>query len=183
MKMGKYDESIEFYRKALALDPNFVASHIGIASNLNFKGQHEAARARLDVLYAMARNDGQRRAAHFAKAVSYVYQGDMASAMAEIEKQYALAEKINDAGAMAGDLGVMGDVLCESGKYDEALSKYQLAVELVRKSDLSPQIKDNADLTLLYTPGTWPARKGDLAGRWAKARQYLKGTEALAIPT
>ena len=83
MKMGKYDESIESYRKALSLDPGFIASYIGIASNLNFKGQHEAARAELDKFYAIARNDGQRRAVHFAKAVSYAYQGDMDSALAE----------------------------------------------------------------------------------------------------
>lgn len=183
MKIGEYDESIESYQKALALDSNFVASHIGIATNLNFKGQHEAARRQLDRLYAIARNDGERRAVHFAKAVSYVDQGDMAAAMAELEKQYALAEKIGDAGGMAGDLGVMGDVLCESGKYDEALGKYQMAVELIKKSDLSDQIKENTSLNLFYITGYVAARKGDLAEARVKARQYLRGTEDLGNPT
>jgi tetratricopeptide (TPR) repeat protein len=182
MKMGKYDESIESYRKALALNPSFLASHIGIASDLNFKGEYEAARAELDNIFAIARNDGERRAVHFAKAVSYVYQGDLAGAMAEIEKRYALAEKINDIGAMAGDLGVIGDVLCESGKYDEAMSKYQQGVELVKNSDLAPQVKDNTDLSLLYNSGYVAARKGDLAEARVKARAYLKGTEALDSP-
>ena len=93
MKMGKYDESIKFYRKALEIDPTFVASSIGIASNLNFEGQYEAARAEVDGFYPRAMNNEQRRALHFAKAVSYAYQGDMDSALAEIEKQYALAER------------------------------------------------------------------------------------------
>ncbi|MFZ1947502.1 MAG: tetratricopeptide repeat protein [bacterium] len=182
MKMGKYDESIELYRKALAVDSNFVASRIGIASDLNFKGRHEAARAELDKLYAMARSNGERRAAHFARAVSYVDQGDMAGAVAELEKQYALAEAIGDAGAMAGDLGAMGDVLCESGKFDEALGKYQLAHKLIKESDLSDQIKSNADLTLLYTTGYVAARTGNLAEARVKAREYLKGAEALGNP-
>jgi tetratricopeptide (TPR) repeat protein len=182
MKMGKYDESIEYYRKALALNPNFVASHVGIASDLDFKGQYEAAREELDRLYAIARNDGERRAAHFAKAVSYVYQGDMTNAMAELEKRYALAEKINDAAAMAGDLGAMGDILCESGRYDEALSKYQQGVDLVKSSDLASQVKQNTDLNSYYVYGYVAARKGDLAEARAKARYYLRGTEALGNP-
>jgi tetratricopeptide (TPR) repeat protein len=182
MKMGKYDESIKFYRKALALDPTFVASSIGIASNLNFEGQYEAARAELDGFYPGAMNDAQRRAIHFAKAVSYAYQGDMDSALAELEKQYALGEQTNDAGAMAGDLAAMGDVLCEAGRFEEALSKYQLSVELVQQSDLSSQIKENAGLTLYYTTGYVAARTGDLAGALAKARHYLKGTQALENP-
>ena len=178
MKMGRYDESIESYRKALALDSNFVASHIGIATNLNFKGQHEAARKQMDKLYSMARNDGERRAVHFAKAVSCVDQGDMAQAMAELQEQYALAEKIKDPGAMAGDLGVMAGILYEWGKYDEALSKYEQAVELVRKSDLSQEIKDNTELNSLYSLATITIKKGNLKEARVKAREYLKGTEA-----
>lgn len=183
MKVGQYDQSIEYYRKALALDSNFVASYVGIATNLNFKGQHDAARAELDRLCAIARNDGERRAVHFAKATSYVDQGDMASALAEIERQYALAEKIGDTGGMANALGIMGDILCEWGRYDEALSKYQQGVELVKKSDLSAQIKENTELNLLYASGYVAARRGDLTEARLKARHYLRGTEALGNPT
>jgi tetratricopeptide (TPR) repeat protein len=149
---------------------------------LNFKGEHEAARAELDKLYAMARSNGERRAAHFAKAVSYADQGDMTGALAELEKQYALAEAMGDAGGMAGDLGVMGDVLCEAGKFDEALGKYQLAHKLIKESNLSDQIKSNADLTLLYTTGYVAARTGDLAEARVKAKEFLKGTEAIGSP-
>jgi tetratricopeptide (TPR) repeat protein len=182
MKMGKYDESIEHYRKALAVDSNFAASRIGIASDLNFKGEHDAARAELDRLYAMARSNGERRAAHFAKAVSYADQGDMAGALAELEKQYALAEAMGDAGAMAGDLGAMGDVLCEAGKFEEALGKYQLAHKLIKESNLSDQIKSNADLTLLYTTGYVAARTGNIAEARVKAKEFLRGAEALDNP-
>jgi tetratricopeptide (TPR) repeat protein len=33
LKRGRYDESIANYRKALAVDPHFVASHVGIATD------------------------------------------------------------------------------------------------------------------------------------------------------
>ena len=44
MKMGRFDESIENYRKALTIDEDFIASFIGIGSNYVFMGQGEQAR-------------------------------------------------------------------------------------------------------------------------------------------
>src|SRR6185436_16674608 len=39
MKMGRFDDSIANYRKALSLDPNFVASYIGIGNDQVFMGK------------------------------------------------------------------------------------------------------------------------------------------------
>jgi tetratricopeptide (TPR) repeat protein len=182
MKIGKYDESIVHYRKALEQDPNFVASHIGIATNLNFKGRHGDARKQLKELYAMARNDAERRAAHFATAVSYVDEGDMAKALAELDKQYALAEKIDDASAMSGDLIIMGNVLYEWGRLDEALVRYTRAVDAVRESGLSKEVKDNTELNHLYNAAAVAVKRGDLEAAGATAEQYRKGVEALKNP-
>jgi tetratricopeptide (TPR) repeat protein len=182
MKMGEYDKSIKSYRKALAVNPNFVASHIGIATNLNFKAQHKEARKQLDKLHEMARNDGERRAAHLAKAVSYVDEGDMAKAIKELKEQYALAKKINDAAAMSADLIAIGNVLYEWGEYDQAMAEYQNAVEVVKKSDLSEGVKDNTELNLLYNAAAVAMKKGDFQDARAKAEQYLAGVEAIRNP-
>src|SRR4029079_3499523 len=37
LKMGRFDEAIAQYRKALQIDPNFLASHQGIASDLMYQ--------------------------------------------------------------------------------------------------------------------------------------------------
>lgn len=182
MKMGKYDQSIEFYRKALAVNPNFVASHIGIANNLMFKGQYDAARAQLDSIYAIARNDGERRAVHFAKTVTYVDQGEMQKALDEVQAQYTLAQKINDSGAMANDLATMGAILLEWGKYDEAAAKYQQSLDAVKGSDLSDEIKENSELNSVYVRGTLALKRGDLAEARIKAREYIRGAEAARNP-
>jgi len=50
------------YRKALSVNPNFVASFIGIADNCNFLGKYEDGRKELQTLYDKARNDGEKRA-------------------------------------------------------------------------------------------------------------------------
>ncbi len=182
LKMGRYDESIENYKKALEFNPNFVASHLGIATNLNFKGQYDEARKQLQKLYDIARNDGERRAAHFATTVSYVDQGDMKKALEEQEKQYALAEKINDASAMAGDLVIMGDILRESGKYDQAQAKYQKAVEVIEASDLSEEVKDQTRRGFLFNASRVALGKKDFAAAKAKAEEYRKQVEPIGNP-
>ena len=182
MKMGKYDESIESYKKALSLNPNFVASHIGIATNLNFKGNHGNTRKQLQKLYNIARNDGGRRAAHFAMAVSYVDEGNMDNALEELNKQYALAEKINDASAMSGDLVAIGNILLESGKIDEALIKYKKAVKLVEESNLSKEIKDNTKRGYLFNSARVALMKKDFTTAKDESKKYRNQVEAINNP-
>ena len=116
MKMGRFDESIAMYRKALATDPNFAPSRFGIASNLMFQGKHEAARAETWKLHQAARNDGDRRTALFSAAVIYADEGKFDQAFGELKKEYAVAEKINDDAAMSADVVAMGNVLLEAGQ-------------------------------------------------------------------
>jgi tetratricopeptide (TPR) repeat protein len=182
MKMGKYNKSIETYLKALSLQPDFVPSRIGMATNLNLMGKHEAARKVLQSLYDDAHNDGERRAAHFAMAVSFTDEGSIDLALEELAKQYALAEKINDAAAMSGDLILMGNILYEHAKYDEALAKYEKAVELVQQSDLAQEVKDNTDLNFLYNAATIATKEKDFTAAKAGAAKHLEGAEALSSP-
>ncbi|MGB2696889.1 MAG: tetratricopeptide repeat protein, partial [Candidatus Zixiibacteriota bacterium] len=182
MKMGKCDKSIEYYQKALSVDPNFVASHVGIATNLNCKGDHQDARKQLQKLYDMARNDGERRAAHFATAVSYVDEGDMDRALEELNKQYALAEKINDASSMAGDMALMGNILLETGRFDEALAKYNKAVKIIEESDLSEEVKDNTRRGYLFNTARVALKNKDFATAKAKSEEYRKQVKAINNP-
>jgi len=138
-RMGKYDAAIEQFEKALAQDSQFVPSRLGIASNLVLKGDYEAARTILDQAYDMARHDGERRAALFAKAITYVDQGDYDQAIAELNMQHALAMANNDVPAMAADLGTMGRIYFEQGKYDEAMAMYEQAEQiLVEEAPILP---------------------------------------------
>ena len=54
LKVGRHDESIAMYRKALEADSHFVPSFVGIATNLMYSGRHqealaEASAARADI--------------------------------------------------------------------------------------------------------------------------------------
>jgi len=182
MKMGEYDASIEYYQKALGVDPNFVASHIGIATNLNLKGDHQKARKQLLKLYDIARSDNERRAAHFATTVSYVDEGNVEQALEELGKQYAIAQKNNDAPAMAGDLVAMGNILFETGRLDEALTKFSDAVKVIEKSSLSEEVKDNTRRGYLFNAGRVALKKKDFADAKAKSVEYSKQVRAINNP-
>jgi tetratricopeptide (TPR) repeat protein len=142
MKIGRYDESIKQYKAALEVKSDFIFSHVGIASNLNFKGQHEEAREQLQIMYGKAKDDGQRRVALTAMGLSYIDEGDFDHGLEQYGKLYALANAIGDTSAMAADLALMGFALVEvKGREQEALDKFETATAMVQASSLSDNTK------------------------------------------
>jgi tetratricopeptide (TPR) repeat protein len=178
MKMGRFDESIDMYRKALKIDPKFSPSYIGIASNLMYQGKHDAARSEAWKLHQAARNDADRRNALFATTVAYADEGKFDQALAELKKQYAVAEKINDPANMAGDAVAMGDVLLEAGKPEEAKKLYEKALALQENSNLSQEVKDDAKLVHHYNLGRVAIRANDLAAAKQHAETFMQGATA-----
>jgi tetratricopeptide (TPR) repeat protein len=178
MRMGRFDESVAMYRKALATDPNFSPSYIGVASNLTYQRKYDAARAEAWKLHQAARNDADRRNALFATAITYADEGKFDQALAELKKQYAVAEKINDAANMAGDAVAMGDVLLEAGKPEEARKQYEKALQLQLDSDLSQEVKDDAKLVHHYNLGRVAIHSKDLAGARKHAETFMHGASA-----
>jgi tetratricopeptide (TPR) repeat protein len=178
MKTGRFDESIEQYRKALEVNPQFAPSFIGIASNLMFQGKYDASRAEARKLYAGARNDGERRGAMFQMTVTYVEEGKLDQALAELDKQYALGKKIDDAAAMSGDATFMGNVLLEAGKPAEALKRFEQAVQIVEQSQLSPEVKANTKLIHRYNAARVAVATGDLATAKREGDAFMQASQA-----
>ena len=94
--MGRFDDSITQYRKALAIDQNFINSHQGIAMALLYRANADEAAAEMQKITGKARSDAERRTALFALTVVDVDSGKMDKALEEVDKQYALGEKTND---------------------------------------------------------------------------------------
>ncbi len=177
MKTGKYNASIDNYKKALAVDSSFVASHIGIATNLNFKNNHKEAREQLMQLQLIARDTGERRAAHFATAVSFADEGKLDKALNELKKQYIIAFNLDDANAMSGDLITMGNILLEMGKADKAEQKFENALKVIASSNLSKEVKKNAQRIHLYNTGRVALIGREMPEAEAKASKFLKAAE------
>lgn len=182
LKMGKFDESITQYRKALAIDANFVPSHQGIAAALIYMGKPREAAAELQTLGTKARNDGERRTGLFGMTVLHIDSGQMAKALEDADKQYSVGEKTNDVPAMAGDLQLKGNILLETGKYDQAKGLFERSLKMTEGSNLSQEIKDNAKLFQHYNLARVALGKKDSAAAKTEAEEFRKGAEASKNP-
>lgn len=182
LKMGRYDESIVQYRKALAIDQNFINSHFGIAANLMYMRKHAEAQAELQKIIDKARSDGERRTALFGMTVVDVDGGMMDKALAEVDRQYVLGEKTNDIPNMAGDSQLRGNILLEMDKFDEAAAQFDRALRLTEESNLSADIKENTRRFDHYNRARVAIGKKDLATARAEATEFWKGAEASKNP-
>jgi len=178
MKTGRFDESIAQYKKALSVDPHFSNSFIGIATDLMLQGKHDQAAAQAWKLYEAARDDGDRRFALFARSVIYVDAGKTAAAVKEIEKEYALDAKLADTANMSGDALLIGNILLDAWKPDEAAKRFWQSLDLVEKSSLSAEVKEDAKLADHYNKGRVALAKGDVSTAKTEAAAYLSGAEA-----
>jgi tetratricopeptide (TPR) repeat protein len=182
LKMGKYEDSIVQYRKALAIDPNFVASHSGIAANLMYMGMADEALAQLQKIIDIARSDGDRRTALFGMAVVNTDSGKLDKAVADMDKQYVVAEKISDVAAMTADLQGKGTILVEMGKYDVAKTEFERLLKMTEESSQSQEIKDNTKLFHHYNVVGVMLGKKDVAGATTAAEEFRKGAEKSKNP-
>ena len=131
LKLGRYDESIANYRKALAVDAGFIASHVGIATDYDLMRKPQEALAEADKLLAIAKDDGQKRTGIFTRAVSYAHAGDLTSSQKELWRQYDIAVSGGDTLNMIGDKVAMGTVALEQGDPDAAAKWFDEAAWLV----------------------------------------------------
>ena len=173
LKLGRFDESITNYRKALAIDPSFFNSYLGIATALDLQGKFESARREIDTMLQTAKDDGQRRAGLFAKTVSFVHEGDLASAQRELDKQYALGEKVGDALAMSGDLVLMGMLALEAEDPATAEARYRRALEVVEAStSVAEANKENQRRLQPYRAARVALARHDLAIAKAESERF-----------
>jgi tetratricopeptide (TPR) repeat protein len=182
LKMGRFDDAITQYRKALEIDPNFINAHQGIAMALLYQEKPDQAVAELSNIDKKARTDGEKRTGLFARNVVHIDSGKLQNALEDAQTQYALGEKTNDVGAMAFDKGLMGTILLEMGKPDQAKKEYEAGAGLVQASNLSPDIKSNAQLVLHYNLARVAAAKKDFATAKKEADAFREGAATSKNP-
>jgi tetratricopeptide (TPR) repeat protein len=182
LKMGRFDESMVQYRKALSLDPNFAASRFGISADLTYLGKPAEAEAELKTMAEKARNDNEMRTALFGMAVVASDGGDFPKAQQMIDKEYTVAEKTNDVFSMAADLQAKGNIARAAQKYDDAKRFFDRSYQIVQDSTLSQEIKNNSAFVYHYNLSVIAAAKKDFATAKNEQEEYRKGAEASNNP-
>ncbi|HXR15077.1 MAG TPA: tetratricopeptide repeat protein [Terriglobales bacterium] len=178
LKMGRFDDSIAQYNKALSVDSHFASSHFGIAGDLMYAGKPEEAQAELQKMADQARNDNELRTAFFGMAVVAADSGKLDKALQAMDKEYAVAEKKNDVAAMAADLQAKGNILSEMSKYDIAAEQFDHSFQMIQSSNLSQEIKDNATLLHHFNMSAVAVGKKDYAAAKTHAEEFRQGAEA-----
>ncbi len=182
LKMGKFDEAIVQYRKALEIEPTFINAHQGIAAALLYSGKPADAAAEIQKMSQKARNDGERRTALFVQTVIDADSGKWDRALADLDQQYALAQKANDSAAMAGDLQQRGNIYLEMGKWDQAKAQYDQALKTIMASNLSDEVKGNNQRFNHFNMARVALGKKDLATAKSEAAEFAKLAEASRNP-
>jgi tetratricopeptide (TPR) repeat protein len=182
MKTGRFEDSITNYEKALSIDPNFVASYVGIGNNHLFMGHPVEARASFTKLGQAARNTGERRLAHLWTAASYVREGATDKAIAELEQGLALAQAENDWASVSGDLKQIGDVLREAGRIDEAAAKHQASLAAIEQAQVPEEVKENTRRNALFEDGRLALAKKDVATAKVKLTEYTSRVDVKKVP-
>jgi tetratricopeptide (TPR) repeat protein len=77
---GNFEGSLQHYRAALKIDPDFVTSQLGLGDTYALMGNQEQARAEYDKAIASAHNDADRLTYRMQKAMTWVREGKPAEA-------------------------------------------------------------------------------------------------------
>jgi tetratricopeptide (TPR) repeat protein len=93
MKMGRFDDSIASYRKALEVDAGFTSSWEGIGNCQVLRGRYAEARDAYAKGAAAATDLGGKLGPRQARAVSYVHEGKTGEAMASFEELRTFADQ------------------------------------------------------------------------------------------
>jgi tetratricopeptide (TPR) repeat protein len=182
MKLGRFDESIANYEKALGIDANFVPSYVGIGNNQMFLNQPDRARATFAKLAGVARNTGERRQARFWTAASHVHDGASDKAIAEIRKGSELARADKDLASVSGDLVLIGDILREAGRLDEAAASYAEAVKTMAQAQVPEEVKQATRRNQIFEESRLAVARGDLTTAKARAGEYARDVAVKRVP-
>jgi tetratricopeptide (TPR) repeat protein len=141
LKMGKYDESIAQFRKAIEKDPAYVYSLVGIGNNYIFKGDYVSARKYYQEYFDKAPDTGGKLYALSLKAISFVHEGRIDEAIRTLDERYALAEKENKIPESIYSVADQRFIYTETGNPVEGMKYCEKANDLVAKANLSESDK------------------------------------------
>jgi tetratricopeptide (TPR) repeat protein len=149
MKMGRYDDSIAEYQKALEKDPQFSSALAGIGHNDVFKGDFAKGRQSYQLEFDQASSVNAKTGSLFWTTTSYVHEGHTAEALKAIERQLAFATKENLVPTVIGTHQQAAFILAESGDLAGAVEHIEAASRLVEESELPTSTKEAAHLRTL----------------------------------
>jgi tetratricopeptide (TPR) repeat protein len=171
---GNFEGSLQHYRAALKIDPDFVTSQLGLGDTYALMGNQEQARVEYDKAIRYAHNEADRLTYRMQKAMTYVRDGNFAEADKEYqeiaENAHAKDQDLQEAQA----LRAMAEYQADD---NVALKHLKLAEEsLAHRATISASDRDEETSRILRNRVVRAAH----AGNQALADKSLHDLEALA---
>lgn len=172
LKMGKFEESLESYKRAISIDPYFVFSYLGLATNFNMLGKHIEARNQLKKMLEISKNDMQRREATYGMAVSYVDEGNLGMGLKLLDQRVGISKNSGNKIDYYSDLQTFGLLALQANNIDLAEETFATATAQIDSSDQIEPIKDQAARLKKYTGCLIAIKEGDLDAARNFAAEY-----------
>ncbi|HMF55024.1 MAG TPA: tetratricopeptide repeat protein [Pyrinomonadaceae bacterium] len=168
LRIGRFDESIAQYRKALAHNPHFVSSLRGIGVNYIFKGDYAKAREAFQQEFDSAPDVGWKFNALNATASSYVHEGNTEEALRTLERLRALAGQEHDVPTALGTYEAAGLVLLEAGRLDDAVAQLDQMDRLREDPGLPDATRENFRVQAMFDRARVLIARHDFAAAQAR---------------
>jgi tetratricopeptide (TPR) repeat protein len=149
MKLGRYDDSIAQYEKALEKDPRFTSALAGIGHNDVFKGDYAKGRQSYQRGFDQAPDVNGKTGSLFWTTTSFVYEGNVAEALKTIERQRSFASEANLVPTVIGTHEQAAFILAESGDLAGSVEHIEAASRLVEESALPVAAREAARLRMM----------------------------------
>ncbi len=172
---GKRSEAAAIYREVLAGNPASFEAHLGLGRILIVDGKIAEGRQHLDKALAAA-SENQRNSALSTLAISYVFEGNGATAATFYQQVFDSQLKANAVSPAANAANALGRVLLETGDLDNAEKWYRTGYETAAKiQNVPPEEKDIWEMRWRHAQGRIAARRK----QFDAARGHLAAVEGL----
>lgn len=182
MQVGRFKDAIAEYRKALDVNPNFTPSYVGLGNAYLLLGDFAAASNSFVTLRFLARDGGQRRQATIWLVATAIHQGDHREALNLLRRDLEEAVAADDRVASGGALALMGQVLLDAGKLDEAHAKFLQAVSTMDDAIATREVKEAARRVGLYNQARVALARHDHVTAAALAAEVCQQARSRSIP-
>ena len=153
--VGRYDEAIENYNKAIEIDDSFISSLPSLGQYYIRIGNFTAARKTYQKFFESTNDKSTKLyALRLEIIISYLYENKIDEALNNFKEYRAYVVKVNDEKEAALSYAYEGFVIIENGRLEDGLKKFQEFVSRMEKLELPQEQKDNliahANLDLAY---------------------------------
>ncbi len=181
-KMGKFDNALEHYNKATAMDPGFEFSHYKAATTMFFMDKYEEGRQALQKLMEIRAEPSSKVYDMQGISRSYIYEGNYAKALETGDIIIQMGQELGLPETVSFAHIVKGVLRCELGDYEAAESCLQDGVDFLEESDLMAYYKNNQKAGAVFWKAWVAKERQDFEGALSLAEEYKAMLEEIGNP-